>query len=626
MDSPNANIDEKTLNFPQPEPYTKPPNEPPGGLLTFCPGGGNGGSSDRLWSMCLAETENKDKEMAEMWKGEADTALIFYSIIESYKWLSSDPGDQTVSLLDQISRQLVNISRGVPLEDVIPISTVSESFKPNGSALLVNVTWFCCMVICFSCSVAATITQQCARRYLLLTQGHGTPYERAQLRMFMFHGLGIFRVDDVLLFLSMALHVSILLYCVGIVGFIFRVYKHIGFIAVGILSMTVLIYAIFTVLPIFCMNSPMATPFTNLVWRLYHFSLLGFFATIRGIFRTFSADWPRTPRDVSGSRRPAKWLEERVNMHRQRCWNGLRGTLELNATERPPAQVGVTALQVEKTFTALVESDSDKKIEDQVEDIAAWVPEFFNAYTPPEASEADPPLMFDQPPTTLNFGSRLHHLLKTCISGTSNPDEGMRNKHLEACLKCLWCWVKAYTSNQNSAVPLPSHFPLPSPDTIRRLQAEQDPTAGMIGRCFGALVAKKLAADVNSHHSDVRSRDAKLESLSAILGTTSTVVETLLSHPGAIGLANIVALTSSGTDTLVMEKVPSEVLGIFQTTVRILVTEVFLASPVAELPPDLVASFHETYSNAQRLQVPNWLMDQLMPISQKLSGVTFEPA
>ncbi|KAH9164101.1 hypothetical protein EDB89DRAFT_1859563, partial [Lactarius sanguifluus] len=239
MDSPNANIDEKTLNFPQPEPYTEPRKEHLGGLLTFCLVDGililvlgekNGGSSERLWSMCLTETANRDKEMAAMWKGEADTALIFatlfsaitaVSIIESYKWLSPDPGDQTVKLLDQISRQLFNNSRELPLWDVIPISNQTESFKPDGSALLVNITWFCCMVICFSCSVAATITQQCARRYLLLTQGHGTPYERAQLRMFMFNGLGIFRVDDVLLFLSMALHVSILLYCVGIVGFIF---------------------------------------------------------------------------------------------------------------------------------------------------------------------------------------------------------------------------------------------------------------------------------------------------------------------------------------------------------------------------------------------------------------------
>ncbi|KAH9023998.1 hypothetical protein EDB84DRAFT_1616340, partial [Lactarius hengduanensis] len=262
MDSPNANIDEKTLNFPQSELHT----EPAGGEK-------NGGSSGRLWSMCLMETEKKDK-MTERWKGEADTrphicmcwshnhlhipllthilkaglftAITAVSIIESYKWLSPDPGDQTVRLLDQISGQLVDISRGVPLEDVIRIST--ESFKPDGSAVLVNITWFCSTAICFSCSVVATIIQQCARRYLLLTQGRGTPYERAQLRMFMFHGLEIFQVDRVLLFLSMALHVSILLYSVGIVGFIFRAYGNIGFIAISIFVMSLVMYVFLTAL------------------------------------------------------------------------------------------------------------------------------------------------------------------------------------------------------------------------------------------------------------------------------------------------------------------------------------------------------------------------------------------
>ncbi|KAH9015795.1 hypothetical protein EDB85DRAFT_788035 [Lactarius pseudohatsudake] len=602
MDSPNAYmVDEKTLNFPQPEHYIEPPG-----------GENDGGSSGKLWSMCLTETERKDKEMAEMWKGEADTALIFaglftavitVSIIESYKWLSPDPGDDTVDLLKQMSQQFFNASNGIPVEEI-----VQKPFKPTGSVLLVNVTWFCSMVICFSCSVAATITQQCARRYLLLTQGRGTPYERAQLRMFMFNGLGIFQVDRILQLLAMALHVSILLYCVGLVGFILRIYQNVGFIALGILAMTVVLYVIFTAVPIFWMNSPIATPFTPLSWRIYHGSLFAFFATIRRVFRTL----PTVPRKSLA----VSWIEERVYGHRQRLLNGLRGTLELNATKGLLAPVTVKALRVEETFTALVEDNSDKEIED----IAAWVPEFFDTYTPSGAPESDPPLVSDQPPTNLIFGSRLYHLLKTCISGTLSQDEGKRKRRLQACLECLWYWVKAYTGKQNS-VHLPSHFPLPNPDTIRRLQAEQDPTTGITGRCFGALVAKKLVADVSSPYTDVRVRDAKLESLSTILGTTSTVVETLLSQPGAIGLANIVSLTSSGMDTLVNEKVPPKVLNIFRTTVDVLLADDFLTSPDAKLPPDLVASFHETYSNAQRLQAPAWLVEQLRRISQKLSVV-----
>ncbi len=60
--------------------------EAQGGLLTFClmnrilirvPGEIDGGSSGRLWSIYLTETEKQDKEMVERWKGEADSALIF---------------------------------------------------------------------------------------------------------------------------------------------------------------------------------------------------------------------------------------------------------------------------------------------------------------------------------------------------------------------------------------------------------------------------------------------------------------------------------------------------------------------------------------------------------------------
>lgn len=184
------------------------------------------------------------------------------------------------------------------------------------------------------------------------------------------------------------------------------------------------------------------------------------------------------------------------------------------------------------------------------------------------------------------------------------------------CLECLWCWVKAFSQNSES---LPSYFPLPSPDMIRRLQTEQDPIVGIIGRCFNALVAKELAADVTSRRpSDVRVRDAKLDSLSAILGTTRAELETFLSHSGAIDLANVVSLTSSVLKTLFTEEVPSaEVLGIFRATVDILLAEDSPTSLDAEQPQNLISSFRNTYSNAQQPQAPDWLSRQLLPISEK---------
>ena len=548
-----------------------------------------------------------------MFKAGLFSAVIAVSLVESYKWLSLDPPTL-------ISQQLFNISSGIPLKSITAES--SEPFKPTTFVVLVNVAWFCSMMICLACSVGATLIQQWTRRYLALTQGRGAPYERARLRTFMFNGLRRFQLERILQLLAMSLHLSILLYAMGLLNFIFHINTSLGFVALGILLTLNLTYVIFTFLPFFFFDCPYDTPYSALAWRLSHAFLLGIFSTIRGIVDLFhqplSTLWPWTYRHVSESRGPAQWremLEKRVNTHRQWLLDGLRRTIELRAIEAPQA---VDANALEWTFTALVENNSDKEIEN----IAAWVPEFFETYARSGASEAILPLMSDQPPTNPIFGFRLHYLLKTCILGTSALTEEERKRRLRACLKCLWCWVKAYNQNNQNTVPLPSYFPLPNPDITRRLQAEEDPTAGMIGRCFGALVAKRLAADVNSRHSsDIRIRDAKLASLSAILGSTSTEVDTFLSQPGTIGLANIVSLTSSEMNTLVTESVPPEVLYIFQTTVDILLAEDFLTSPDVELPPNLVASFHKTYSNARRSQVPYWLMVQLRQISEGLSLV-----
>ena len=84
MASLDANIVDETQNLHASQ--LEHETEVHGGLLTLClmihilirvPGEIGGGSSGRLWSMYLTETQNQDKEMVERWKGEADSALIF---------------------------------------------------------------------------------------------------------------------------------------------------------------------------------------------------------------------------------------------------------------------------------------------------------------------------------------------------------------------------------------------------------------------------------------------------------------------------------------------------------------------------------------------------------------------
>ncbi|KAI9458005.1 hypothetical protein BJY52DRAFT_1150032, partial [Lactarius psammicola] len=255
-------------------------------VLILVPGETYGGSSGRPWSIYLTETEKQDKEMVERWKGEADSTLIFaglfsavvtVSLVESYKWLSIDQGEETVKLLAQISRQLVNISNGIPLES-IPAES-SRPFEPAASAILVNLLWFCSIALCISCSVGATLIQQWARRYLVLIQGP----ERAHLRTFMLNGLRKFQVDRFLQLLAISLHTSILLYAIGIFKFFLTVNTRIGFIALGICILLGHIYGILTFLPLLFFDCPYSTPWSAVMWRSAHALLFGIFSTIRGI-------------------------------------------------------------------------------------------------------------------------------------------------------------------------------------------------------------------------------------------------------------------------------------------------------------------------------------------------------
>jgi hypothetical protein len=541
------------------------------------------------------------------------SAVGAVSLVESYKWLSPDSGDQTVELLNvtvnlitQLSQQLVNISQGIPVEDFTVES--SEPFQQTFSALMVNIIWFSSIVICIGCAVFATLIQQWARRYLALTQGAGTPYERAQLRRFLSKGLKTFQAERIRQLLGMLMHLSLLLYSVGLIVFIFHIDRQLVFMAVGYISCCFLIYVIPTVLPFFFLNCPFNTPFTAITWRLYHLLMFGLFSIILGIVTLPHAlltlgHWSYRP--VSGSR---GWVKDRVDKHKREFLDGLRRTIKLRAKD---------ATSPECPPTDIVENNSEK----EVEDFAIWVLEFFDTYARSGAEETILSLTSDQPSTNSIFCFRLHRLLKIYIVGTSALAEEQRRGRLRVCLECLWYWARAYSQNSAS---LPFYFPLPNSDMIRRLQTEQDPTAAIIARCLCALVAKELAADINSRQSSDRCvRDTKLESLSAILGRTRTEMETFLRQPGAFGLANIVSLTSGVMKTLFTEEVSStELLSIFRATVDILSADDTLTSLNTDLPPNVVSSFHNAYANAQRPQTPDWLRRQLWPISERLFVVS----
>lgn len=510
------------------------------------------------------------------------------------------------------------MSNGIPLESI----ESSPPFKASTSILMVNVMWFGSIVLCLAGSVFATLIQQGARRYEAITQGCPTLHERARLRTFMFNGIRKFKVDQLHHLLGMSMHISILVYCVGLLIYIFTLETILGFLALVYLLIFYLIYATFTFAPMFSFDSPFGTPFTPLCWRIVHLCLLAMFATLQGIVNLFPA-WPNTNSTQSSQRPTLKekfrkrlktWretLNTRVKMHRQWFWGGRQRSVEFYSTVASPA---VDENTLEWILAAVVEKD-DKELKN----FATWMPEYFDKYTRSDPAKA----ISEDKSTDPIFGFRLRRLVKKCIPENSGLAEAHQMR-LRFGLEFLWHWV--WASNQNSER-LPSRSYFPDANLAYRLQTEKEPITGMIGRCFGALLAKKLGIYLSpppsSHDTNRIPKDEETPL------DSDTEVQTSLTKSEAIDLANIVSLTRKEMDTLVTESVTPEVLKIFQTTVDILAEELTTPATLpltqkSKLEDPTAADFLVVHSEArQRLNASTykWLLDKLDRISNRVIEV-----
>ena len=472
--------------------------------------------------------------------------------------------------------------------------------------------WFLSLVLSLTCALFATLMQQWARRYLRLAQRRGSPHHRARMRAYIFAGVEAFAMNRAIETIPPLLHISVFLFFAGLVDFLLPINTTVACFTFGCVTLFALAYAILTILPILLLHCPYGTPLSGITWSLSQFSLFGIFLVIRSIEGRFHGllltVWRWTHQQVTGNLAPTKWremLDNQVEKHRRRFSDGLGRTVELSATGAPPT---VDSRALEWTLTVL---DEDKEIED----FAARVPGFFDSLIVPDATSAILPLMSDQPTAEPILGSRLSELLKTCIPGTSPLTEEKRKRRLQVCLKSLWYCGRAY-DQQRELEPLPTYFRVAfaSPEMTRRIQTEQDLSVRVIGRCFGALVAKKLSADISLRR--VQVNDGVLACLSAILGIESREVMSLLGQPGAIEFSSIISLLSVDAHLLGDDTMPSDVFDVFKQTLHIL-SQSFLTEGHANPLLRQVAQFNEIYSKA-----PNCLKYELAEISDKLPPIS----
>ncbi|KAJ7663189.1 hypothetical protein DFH06DRAFT_1087982 [Mycena polygramma] len=230
-------------------------------------------AASKLWAVYISEAEKYDKSLVESWKSDMEGMLIFAGLfyasltaflIESYKTLSPDSGDQTVKLLAHISHQLASGFNGT----TSPISP-SAPFTPSSTSLICNALWFISLGLSLTCALIATLLEQWARDFTHRADMRSAPLMQARIYSYLYYGMKRFNMHVVVDVIPLLLHASLFLFFAGLVAFLIPVNIIMAAITAILLFLVTAAYSILTFLSLRYMDCPHRTPLSGAFWPLF---------------------------------------------------------------------------------------------------------------------------------------------------------------------------------------------------------------------------------------------------------------------------------------------------------------------------------------------------------------------
>ena len=239
---------------------------------------------EKMWKTALDVSED-DKWMIDAWIEDANGILAFVCldllarlfiilmrslktgllsatigafIIEFYKTLSTDSGDQTVYLLGQISQQLPNPRASIMVPPPIDVHMI-----------WVNAMWLISLVFSLTSALITSLNQQAVRRYIEMLKKRIKPKDHARLRLLLFRGITLYKMPLATLAAPTLLHLSIILFLGGLVIVFHTIYQKVAIavdVAVGVSG---LVYMAMSLIPLLDLKCPYRTPVTYLLQYLW---------------------------------------------------------------------------------------------------------------------------------------------------------------------------------------------------------------------------------------------------------------------------------------------------------------------------------------------------------------------
>lgn len=463
--------------------------------------------TNKMWSEYLEDVEGYDTALTNTWKEDAGGLLTFVSphvltpacvlmtnsktgifsatvgafIIESYKMLSPNSGDQTVFLLGHISQQLSGLGNGT----IIPPQSYTPS-PPSAPIICVNGLWLLSLVLSTTSALFATMTQQWARKYLQLPQIQSLQSKRARVRSYLFLGTLKYAMYHAVEIAPTLLHLSVFLFNIGLVIFFFTIYKTMAIIVLVSVALFGVAYFMVTILPCLDRICPYSTPMSNISWYLWHFFALPITLVLQGavkILHTLTV--PYNLGEVTSRRQKTlkgwlEWIEKTLRNQSNRLRDGYQGSIVKDALEAPQS-IDVKALTWLFQLPALSEGG---KFERYVAGIPGEI--IVKLFTEPVK------------PGNISFPEHLSSLLRSCAPGTIGLDENTCRHRLLVCLDAVHHIAKASVVTPDISPSYDSaledvRIKFANIRLMREFWANRDPTIRMTARSICALLAKYLS-------------------------------------------------------------------------------------------------------------------------------------
>ncbi|KAI0294682.1 hypothetical protein B0F90DRAFT_1276323 [Multifurca ochricompacta] len=224
-----------------------------------------GDTSSIFWKLYSSEAEANDEKLVHNLAGDTDSMLILNGlfssivstfIIESYKKLQPDTGQQTVELLTLlVSQSNSTQSPSTQISDVL-------SFTTPAIAIRMNILMYLSLFFSLTSVLASAFIQQWCREYMKYAYPRAAPHKRGRVRTFLFKGLNTFQVIRFMYGVRVLLHLSIFLFFWAVSYFLDNSNTVVGAVSRYCLIALMAIYLVLSVSPMAFNNSPYHTALT----------------------------------------------------------------------------------------------------------------------------------------------------------------------------------------------------------------------------------------------------------------------------------------------------------------------------------------------------------------------------